>query len=57
MTNDHNPRTLRQLPPEMRIGARRRQSAHAFGLLWLAMLAMAGMLAAWIATYGLPLGS
>jgi hypothetical protein len=58
VTNDHNPRTPRQLPPEMRLtGARRRQPLHGAALPRLTMLAMAAMAAAgWIAAHGLPLG-
>ena len=55
MVNDHNPRTPRQLPPEMRIGAPRRHQTFHYpsAMFWLALLAMMAMVAGWIATFGL----
>ena len=52
MRDDHNPRTPRQLPPELRLGAVRRGPNVRLRLLVLASL---GAAAGWLATYGFPL--
>ena len=50
--DDHNPRTPRQLPAELRLGVARRGPGSRLRLAVLAGLGAAGV---WLATYGIPL--
>ena len=52
MLDDHNPRTPRQMPPELRLGVVRRTPNVRLRLALLTGLGMAG---AWLAMHGIPL--
>ena len=52
MLDDHNPRTPRQMPPELRLGVVRRGPNVRLRLVVLAGLGAAG---AWLAAYGFAL--